>query len=423
MIGSRRVAVTGIGLVTPLGNDVSSTWAALIEGQSGVGPITRFDVSKNSVKIAAEVKNLQIDKWINTKDQRKMGLFIQYGLIAAMEALSDAGLSGRFGEGDLASIDPNSVGVSIAAGMGGLPEIEYWTRELASKDKKVTSPFFIPMVIPNMAAGHLSILTHAKGPNTCIATACSSSAHSIGESARLIQQGKATLMIAGGAEAVVCETGISGFASMKALSTRNDDPTRASRPYDVSRDGFVLGEGAGILILEEWEHAKKRGAKIYGEFLGYGLNADAYHMTSPAPEGAGAQTCMQLALADAKLSPEKIGYVNTHGTSTPTGDGLEAQAVAKVFELNKKELHVSSTKSMTGHLLGAAGGVEAAFTVLSIHHGIIPPTINLEKLDDLCASTGLNFTPQTAVKKTFKFALSNSFGFGGTNASLVFGAS
>jgi 3-oxoacyl-[acyl-carrier-protein] synthase II len=417
----RRVAVTGIGLVSPVGNDASATWAALIEGKSGIGSITRFDASKLSVRIAGEVKGFQAEKRISPKEIRKMGRFIQYGIFASLEALEDAGLQGKFGlEGKAASTDPNRVGVSIAAGMGGLPEIEETVLELREREKKVTTPFFVPMIIPNMVSGHVSMMANAKGPNTCIATACASSAHAVGESARLIQHGKADVMVAGGAEAVICELGVAGFASMKALSTRNDDPARASRPYDVDRDGFVLGEGSGVLVLEEWEHARRRGARIYAEVLGYGLNADAYHMTSPAPEGAGAQICMKLALDDARVPASEVGYVNSHGTSTPTGDGLEAQAIAKVFS-SAKNLHVSSTKSMTGHLLGAAGGIEAAFTALSLHHGIIPPTINLEKADEICAATGLNFTPNHAVKKQYKYALSNSFGFGGTNASLVLG--
>lgn len=418
--GLKRVAVTGIGLVTPVGNDTKTSWAALIEGRSGVGPITRFDASKLSVRIAAEVKGFNPESVISPKEIKKMGLFIQYGVAAATEALRDAGFSSAFGDGT-PGVNPERVGVSIAAGMGGLPEIQYWDRELVAKEKKVTSPFFVPMIIPNLVSGHVSMMFNAQGPNTCIATACASSAHSVGEAGRYIQLGKADVMIAGGAEAVICELGIAGFASMKALSTRNDDPAHASRPYDADRDGFVLGEGAGVLILEEWEHAKRRGAKIYGEFMGYGLNADAYHMTTPAPEGRGAEKCMRLTLEDARLNASDVGYVNTHGTSTPTGDGLEAQAVAKVFGSSKDGLNVSSTKSMTGHLLGAAGGLEAAVCVLAVHHGIIPPTINLEKMDEVSAATGLNFTANHAVKRPVKYALSNSFGFGGTNGSLIFG--
>ena len=416
----RRVAVTGIGLISPIGLDAPSTWAALIEGRSGIGTITRFDASKLSVRIAGEVKGFQAEKRISLKESRKMGQFIQYGVSAAMEALEDAGLGGRCGEeGAARAIDPRRIGVNVSAGMGGLPEIEEWVLELSRKEKKATTPFFVPMIIPNMISGHVSMMANAKGPNLCIATACASSAHAVGESARLIQLGKADLMVAGGAEGIICELGVAGFASMRALSTRNDDPARASRPYDADRDGFVIGEGSGVLVLEEWEHARKRGARIYAEVLGYGLNADAYHMTSPAPEGVGAQECMRLALEDARIPASEVSYVNSHGTSTPTGDGLEAQAIAKVFDV--RNVNVSSTKSMTGHLLGAAGGIEAAFTALALHHGIVPPIINLTKPDDDCAATGLNFTPNHAVKKQMKYALSNSFGFGGTNASLVLG--
>lgn len=418
----KRVAVTGIGLVTPLGNDRASTWSALIEGKNGVGPITHFDASKLSARIAAEVKGFSPDSIIPPKEIKKMGLFIQYGVAASLEACRDAGFTTPFGgDANASVVDPERAGVSISAGVGGLPEIQYWDRELVTKEKKVTSPFFVPMIIPNLASGHVSMMINAQGPNTCIATACASSAHSIGEASQYIRLGKADVMLAGGAEAVICELGICGFASMRALSTRNDDPAHASRPYDIDRDGFVLGEGAGILVLEEWEHARRRGARIYAELLGYGLNADAYHMTTPAPEGRGAERCMRLTLQDAGLNASDVGYVNSHGTSTPTGDGLEAQAIAKVFAGAKDTLHVSSTKSMTGHLLGAAGGIEAAFSVLAVHHGVIPPTINLIKLDEVSAATGLNFTANQAVKKQLKYALSNSFGFGGTNGSLVFG--
>lgn len=437
--GARRVAVTGIGLITPLGLKAPSTWLAAIEGTSGVGPITRFDATALSVRIAGEVKGFTPEPIISPKEARKMGLFTQYGVVAGIEALTDAGFKGLFGpdgtDPATKAVDPDRVGIHLSAGMGGLPEIQYWDRELLAKEKKTVSPFFIPMVIPNLSGGHLSIMVGAKGPNLCTATACASSAHAIGESAWLVRSGKADIMVAGGAEAVICELGIAGFASMKALSTRNDDPEHASRPYDKDRDGFVLGEGAGVLVLEEWDHAKRRGARIYGEFKGFGMNADAYHMTSPAPEGAGAEKCIRLCLEDARLNATEIGYVNAHGTSTPTGDGLEAQAIAKVFGSGKRSmggtaapsvvasnpsLHISSTKSMMGHLLGAAGGVEAALTVLSLYHGIIPPTINLDTLDEVCTTTGLDFTPKHAVKKNYRYGLSNSFGFGGTNASLIF---
>lgn len=418
----RRVVVTGLGLVSPLGLDVPTSWSALIEGKSGVGPITRFDPAKHTVKIAAEVQNFNPEVAISPKEVRKMGLFIQFALVAATEALKNAGLSGRFGEsGDAKTINPTRVGCHIASGMGGIPELEYWVREIDSKEKKLTTPFFVPLIIPNMSSGHASTMFNAQGPNLCIVSACASSAHGIGEATRLIRDGTADIMIAGGAEAVTCELVVGGFAAMRALSTRNDDPTHASRPYDRDRDGFVLGEGAGILILEEFEHAKKRGAPILAEILGYGLNADAFHMTAPAPEGAGAQNCIHLALQNAGIDATEVGYVNSHGTSTPTGDGLEAKAIARVFQKNKNILHVSSTKSSTGHMLGASGAAESVFSILSLKNGIIPATQNLDNLDEECAATGLNFTAKNPVNKQYKVAASNSFGFGGTNATLIFG--
>ncbi len=418
----KRVVVTGLGAITPLGNNVTSTWDAVKHGKSGITKISRFDTSKHSVQIAGEVKGFKVEDYLSTKEARKIGLFIQYAIAATKEALTSAKLAGKFGEeGDAKAVAPHRVGVNVSAGMGGLPEIEYWDRELAAKEKKTTTPFFVPMIIPNMASGQISMLYNAQGPNTCIVTACASSTHAIGESARLIQRGDVDVMIAGGAEAVICELGIAGFASMRALSTRNDEPTKASRPYDNDRDGFVLAEGSAVLILEEYEHAKKRGVPILAEVVGYGLNADAFHMTSPAPEGRGARVCMELALKDANLSSDKIDYVNTHGTSTPTGDGLEAQAVAKLFESSKSKLHVSSTKSMTGHLLGAAGAIEAMFSVMVLQNSIIPPTINLDHLDEDSKATGLNFTAHKAVEKKCNYVLSNSFGFGGTNGTLIFG--
>lgn len=415
----RRVAVTGIGLVTPLGTNRQTTWENAIAGKSGVQRITRFDAQPFPVQIAAEVKEFKPELRLNGKELRKMGLFIQYGLIAAYEALEDAKLPLNF-ESESSPYLPSSVGVNISAGLGGLPEVQHWDRELFTKEKKVVSPFFVPMIIPNLISGHLSIITRAQGPNLCYSTACASSSHSVGEGARIIQNGTADVMIVGGAEAVICELGIAGFASMRALSTRNNAPEEASRPYDQERDGFVLGEGAGVLILEDWDKATQRNARIYAEIVGYGANADAYHMTTPAPEGRGARICMQRSLEDAGVDPELVDYVNSHGTSTPAGDAEEAQAIAQVFQKNVLSLHVSSTKSMTGHLLGAAGGLEAALTVLALHHSIIPPTINLKNLDLACAKTQLNFTPNSSVKKQIRYALSNSFGFGGTNASLLF---
>jgi len=421
MQSKKRVVITGLGLVTPLGLTVEENWQNCIRGVSGISKITKFETSSSPVKIAGEVKNFKIENYLNPKEAKKVGTFIHYAIAATKEALLKANLNGRFGvEGEAALIHPSRVGINISAGLGGLPEIQYWDRELFQKEKKVVSPFFVPMIIPNMLSGYLSIMTNAQGPNFCIVSACASSAHAIGEAYRYIQDDYADIMITGGAEAVVCELGIIGFASMKALSTQNETPEKASRPFDKDRDGFVLGEGSGILILEELEHAKKRGANIIAEICGYGLNADSYHMTSPAPNGEGGRKCMELALKNANLKPEDIGYINAHGTSTPTGDLLEAQAIASLFENAKQTLNVSSTKSMTGHLLGAAGAVEACFSILALRDQIIPPTINLENCDDEIKKTELNFTPIHAQKKNFNYALSNSFGFGGTNASLIF---
>jgi 3-oxoacyl-[acyl-carrier-protein] synthase II len=417
-IAQRRVVVTGLGAVTPLGLNLSDTWAGLTEGRSGVGPITRFDASKLTTRIAAEVKGFSVDGYLNSKEARKMGLFVHYAIAASFEAMAQAKLPRDLKEAP--GLDLTRVGVSISSGMGGLPEISHWDRELNSKDKKVVTPFFVPMIIPNMASGYLSIMTGAKGPNLCMVTACASSAHALGEGARMIRDGTADIMIAGGAEAVICELGIVGFASMKALSTRNDDPAGASRPYSADRDGFVMGEGSAMLVIEELEHALKRGAPILAELAGYGVGADAYHMTHPSEDGSGAEACMRASIADSGLTAGDIDYVNTHGTSTPAGDAIEAQAVARIFADHKKNLHVSSTKSMTGHMLGAAGAMEALVCVQAIHTGTVPPTINLTHPDEASAATGLNLTPLKAVKKTVRAALTNSFGFGGTNGSLVF---
>ncbi len=417
-IAQRRVVVTGMGAVTPLGLDLPSTWAGLIEGRSGVGTITRFDASKISTRIAAEVKGFQVERYLSSKDARKMGLFVHYAIAAAYEAMAAAGLPRDLKAA--ADLNLARVGISISSGMGGLPEISHWDRELHAKEKKVVTPFFVPMIIPNMASGYLSILCGARGPNTCIVTACASSAHALGESARMIRDGTADLMITGGTEAVISELGIVGFASMKALSTRNDDPAGASRPYSADRDGFVMGEGSAILILEELEHAQKRGAPILAELAGYGLGADAYHMTHPSEDGTGAEACMRMCLEDGALTPDDVDYVNTHGTSTPAGDAIEAQAVGRIFGANKAKINVSSTKSMTGHMLGAAGAMEALVCVQAIREGVVPPTINLTNADAASAATGLDFTPLKAVRRPVRAALSNSFGFGGTNGSLVF---
>lgn len=428
---SKRVVVTGIGAVTPLGLSASETWANALAGKSGVSHLTLFDTTDCPVTFGAEVKGFDVTRPMgpfhpspdhtvtqaaNTKEARKVGRFCHLALAAGLEAYGDSGL-----DAIRAQIDPERIGINIGAGMGGLPEIEDVHNDFLAKGYRRITPFFILQAIPNVASGQLSILLNLKGPNLCNVTACSSSAHSLGESYRQIQRGEADIMIAGGAEAVICKIGIGGFAAMRALSTRNEEPHRASRPYDVDRDGFVMGEGSAVMVLEEYEFAKKRGAKIYGEIKGYGLSGDAYHITSPAPEGEGGYRAMKMALASSGLNAEQIGYINAHGTSTPAGDAEEASAIGRLFPDGPKHLHVSSTKSMTGHLLGAAGALEAMFSLLAIRDSRIPPTINLDNLDPACAALGLNFTPHTAVEKRLDYALSNSFGFGGTNASLIVG--
>ena len=429
--GKRRVVVTGISAITPLGLNITESWKSLIEGRSGIAQTTLFDTALCPVTFSGEVKNfdvtqplgpfqpspgVQVTQAANSKDARRVGRFAHFAMVAGLQAYGDSGL-----DHVRSQIAPDRMGVNIGAGIGGLPEIEAVHDDFIAKGYRRVSPFFIPQAIPNMASGQLSILLNLQGANLCIATACSSGSHSIGESFRLIQRGEADVMIAGGAEAVICKLGIAGFAAMKALSTRNDAPEKASRPFDQDRDGFVMGEGAGVLVLEEYEFAKKRGARIYAELIGYGLSGDAYHMTSPAPEGNGGRRAMEHALKDAQIRPEQVGYINAHGTSTPAGDAEEATAIAHVFSQGSQHLHISSTKSMTGHLLGAAGAVEAAFSILAMRESIVPPTINLDQLDPTCAQLGLNFTPHHAVQKKLDYVLSNSFGFGGTNASLIFG--
>ncbi len=409
-MNKRRVVITGLGLVTPLGIGVQETWNALIEGRSGVGKITHFDASTYPVQIAAEVKNFDPSQYIEQKEIKKMDRFIHFAIAAAEMAMKDSGLK-------ITEENAERVGVIIGSGMGGLPMIEHYHRTLLEKGHRRISPFFIPMIIINLAAGQVSIRYGAKGPNSSPCTACATGSHSIGDAFKIIQCGDADAMIAGGTEAVITPMGIAGFTAMKALSTRNDDPERASRPFDIDRDGFVMGEGAGIVILEELNHALKRGAKIYAEVIGYGMSGDAYHITSPAPQGEGAARCMEAALKNAGIRPEDIQYINAHGTSTKYGDELETMAIKKVFGEHAYKLAVSSTKSMTGHLLGAAGGVEAVITVLTIKNNIIPPTINLEKPDPAC---DLDYVPNKARKAEVNCAISNSFGFGGTNACLIF---
>jgi 3-oxoacyl-[acyl-carrier-protein] synthase II len=427
----RRVVVTGIGAVTPLGLSVADSWNGVIEGRSGVGPIQLFDSTDSPVTIAAEVKGfdvtrqvgpyhpapgLEVNQAANAKEARRVGRFVHFALAAGLDAYGDSGL-----DAVRAKIQPERMGINIGVGMGGLPEIEAVHNEFLAKGYKRISPFFIPQAIPNLASGQLSVLLNLRGPNLCNVTACASGAHSIGESFRQIQRGDADVIISGGAESVICKLGIGGFAAMRALSVRNDAPAKASRPFDRDRDGFVMGEGAAILVLEEYEFARKRGAKIYGEIMGYGLSGDAFHMTSPAPEGEGGRRAMEMALNDARLNPEDIGYVNAHGTSTPVGDVEEARAIARLFPRASEHLHVSSTKSVTGHMLGAAGALEGIYSMLAIREGMIPPTINLENLDPVCAELKLDFTANRAIETRVNYALSNSFGFGGTNACLIFG--
>ncbi len=406
----RRVVVTGLGCVSPVGTGTEKAWQSITAGKSGISTITRFDATDFPIRIAGEVKDFDPSPYIEKKELKKMDLFIQYAVVAACEAFEDSGYR-------ITEENAERVGVYIGAGIGGLPAIEHWHNVLKEKGPSRITPFFIPMVIINLASGQVSIKLGAKGPNSCAVTACATGAHSIGDAFRLIQTGEADCMIAGGAESTITPLCIAGFNAMKALSQRNDEPERASRPFDKDRDGFVVGEGAGVLVLEELESARRRGAKIYAEIVGYGLNSDAYHITQPAPEGEGAARCMELALKNAGLTPEEIDYINAHGTSTYYNDLNETEAIKKVFGEHAKRLMVSSTKSMTGHLLGAAGGVEAVFTVLAIKEGVVPPTINYETPDEGC---DLDYVPKEARKASLRAAMSNSFGFGGTNAVLVF---
>lgn len=406
----RRVVVTGIGAVSPLGTGNTKNWDALIAGRSGVDLITRFDTTDLSVKIAGEVKDFNPEDFIEKKEVKKMDLFIQYALAAAHFAMEDSGLQ-------ITEENAERVGVLVGAGLGGLPTIEKYHSAMLEGGYKKISPFFIPMLIINLAPGHISIKYGAKGPNLSSVSACATGTHSIGDAYHMIKRGDADAMIAGGTESTVTPLGIGGFAVMKALSTRNDDPKGASRPFEKGRDGFVLAEGAGILILEEYEAAKKRGAKIYAEIVGYGLSGDAYHLTAPAPEGEGAARCIKMALNNAGVNPEKVDYINAHGTSTPFNDYFETLAVKKVFGDHAKKLMVSSTKSMTGHLLGAAGGVEAVFSLMAMDKGVVPPTINYQEQDPEC---DLDYVPNTARDAKITYAMSNNFGFGGTNATLLF---
>jgi 3-oxoacyl-[acyl-carrier-protein] synthase II len=406
----RRVVVTGLGLVTPLGIGVERSWEGLIQGNSGIRRITHFDSSAFATQIAGEVEGFNAEDYIEPKEIKKMDRFIHLGIAAATMAMEDAQLKVNEANAD-------RVGVYVGAGMGGLTTIEHYHRAVLERGPRRITPFFIPMLIINLAAGQISIRFGAKGPNVAPATACATGSHAIGDAFKVIQRGDADAMIAGGTESVITTMGIGGFNAMKALSTRNDEPEKASRPFDRDRDGFVMGEGAGILVLEEYGHALERGAKIYAELVGYGLTADAYHITSPAPGGEGAARCMTMALHDSGVEPSMVDYINAHGTSTKYGDELETAAIKSVFKEHAHKLVVSSTKSMTGHLLGAAGGVEAVICCLSMHNSIVPPTINLDNPDAGC---DLDFVAHTARPKEVSYALSNSFGFGGTNACLLF---
>ena len=408
-MSNRRVVVTGLGLLSPVGNDVSSSWNNIIQGLSGVKPITTFDVSDSETKFAATVE-VDTSEKLDKKEIRRTDPFIQYGLIASQECLEDSLI-------DLDNTDLNRFGVSIGSGIGGLGTIEENKIKLSESGPKKISPFFVPGAIANMVSGYASLKYGLKGPNISIASACSSASHSIGYSFRNIVHGDADLMLTGGAEMATTPLGIAGFNAAKALSTNNSNPEAASRPWDKDRDGFVLGEGAGCLLLEEYEHAKARGAKIYAEIVGFGMSADAYHITSPPDGGSGAALSMQNAINDAQLNPSDIDYINAHGTSTPAGDIAETEAIKTVFNESTKDLIVSSTKSMTGHLLGAAGAIEAIFSILSIKNNLCPPTINLDNPDIGC---DLNYSAHQASEKSVNYSLSNSFGFGGTNATLIF---
>ncbi len=405
-----RVVVTGVGMITPLGTGTEKSWKSLLDGRSGIRKITHFDADHFPCQIAGEVPDFEIDRFIEIKEQKKMDRFIHLALAAAKMAMEDSGLK-------ITEDNADRIGALVGSGMGGLPAIEHYHTILMEKGPKRISPFFIPMLIINLAAGQISIRFGAKGPNSAIATACASGTHAIGDAFKIIQRGEADAMISGGTESVITPLAVGGFSSMKALSTRNDDPEKASRPFDRDRDGFIMGEGSGIMVLEELGHALNRGARIYAEIIGYGMSGDAYHITSPPPEGEGATRCMKASLKDAHIHPEEVDYINAHGTSTKYGDELETLAIKHVFGKHAYELAVSSTKSMTGHLLGASGGVEGVITVLGIANSIIPPTINLENPDPEC---DLDYVPHKARPMNVNVAMSNSFGFGGTNACIIF---
>jgi len=407
-LSKRRVVITGLGAITPAGIGVSETWSNIVAGKSGITRITKFDPTPFACQVAGEVKGFDVSQYLPAKDARRMDVFIHYGLVAGMEAFKDSGLV-------VTEQNAERIGVCISSGIGGLPMIEDTHNDYLAGGARKISPFFIPGSIINMISGNLSIMYGLKGPNFSVVTACTTGTHSIGESARLIEYGDADVMIAGGSEATVCPLAVGGFSSARALSTRNDDPATASRPWDKDRDGFVMGEGSGVLVLEEYEHAKARGAKIYAELAGYGMSADAYHMTAPSTDGP--KRSMLNALRNAGLNPDQVQHINAHGTSTPLGDKNESEAIKLAFGDHAKKLAVNSTKSMTGHLLGGAGGIESLFCVLSLHNQVIPPTINIFNQDPEC---DLDYCPNTAREMKFDVAMNNNFGFGGTNGTLVF---
>ncbi len=410
-MSKRRVVVTGLGIVSPVGNDVAGAWASILAGRSGIGAVTRFDSVNFPTHFGGEIRDLNLESYMTAKDARRMDAFMQYGVVAGMQAMRDSGLG-------VTEANSDRIGVLMGSGMGGLESIEEaYDKYLETRSPKKVSPFFIPASIINLVGGHLSIAFKITGPNLAVATACTTSTHALGLAMRLIQYGEADAMIAGGSEMATCATGMSGFAQAKALSQRNDDPQGASRPWDKDRDGFVMGDGAGAMLLEEYEHAKARGAKIYAELVGFGMSGDAYHVTAPPEDGEGARKAMAKALSDAQLNPAQVQYVNAHATSTELGDRAETLAIRRAFGAAADKLAVSSTKSMTGHLLGAAGAVEAIFSVLALRDQVVPPTINLHTPGEGC---DLDYVPNMARQMPLEYALSNSFGFGGTNGSLIF---
>ena len=410
-MSKRRVAITGLGIVSPVGNDIAAAWDSIVSGRSGIAKVERFDTTNFPVHFGGEIRNLELERYMTAKDARRMDAFMQYGVVAGIQAMRDSGFI-------VTEANTERVGIMMGSGMGGLESIEdTYKKYLETQSPKKVSPFFIPASIINLVGGHLSIIFKVTGPNLAVATACTTSTHALGLAMRMIQYGEVDAMLAGGSEMATCVTGMSGFAQAKALSLRNDDPQGASRPWDADRDGFVMGDGAGAMMLEEWEHAKARGANIYAELVGFGMSGDAHHVTAPPPDGEGARKAMAKALLDAHLNPEQVQYVNAHATSTELGDRAETLAIRRAFGAAADKLAVSSTKSMTGHLLGAAGAVEAIFCVLALRDQIVPPTINLHQPGEGC---DLDYVPNTARKMTLNHTLSNSFGFGGTNGSLIF---